>query len=155
MGLMSNLLPALMNSPQIKQLSAQQAPSNQSAPVAQAVGPLQGSGVAVASGTPANITSGRGFSPIGVASLLNNPQIRAQLNLSNAPAEQQATPVQEQPKQPTIQELYLSSPEYQAGLSSFAQRLSSSPVTPQQTYRQAYESMIRDSNKLNPFQRRS
>jgi hypothetical protein len=154
MGLMSNLLPALMNSPQIKQLNAQQAPSNQGAPVAQAVGPLQGSGVAVASGTPAKITSGGGFSPIGVASLLNNPQIRAQLNLSNAPAEQQATPVQEQPKQPTIQELYLSSPEYQAGLNSFAQRLSSVPVTPQQAYRDIYQGMVRDSNKLNPFQRR-
>ena len=118
-------------------------------------GPMQGSGVAGVApvGAPAAINSG-GFSGLGLMSLLNDPNVRARLNLGSSPSAQEQSPVTaSEPAQPTFQELYMSSPEYMNGLSSFRQRLSPSSSTPQQNYLDLYNQMTLNTKNINPFRR--
>jgi hypothetical protein len=118
-------------------------------------GPMQGSGVAVATpgGAPAAMYSGGGFNS-GLMSLLNDPNVRARLNLGSSPsAQEQSTVTASEPAQPTFQELYMSSPEYMSGLSSFSQRLSPSSRTPQQNYLDLYNQMALNTKNINPFNR--
>ena len=120
------------------------------------VGPMQGSGVAVAApvGSPATTNSGGFFSGVGLMSLLNDPNVRAQLNLGSSPSAQEPSPgTASEPVQPTFQELYMSSPEYMNGLSSFRQRLSPSSSTPQQNYLDLYNQMALNTKNINPFRR--
>jgi hypothetical protein len=117
-------------------------------------GPMQGSGVAVATpgGAPA-VVQGGGFNS-GLMSLLNDPNVRARLNLGSSPSAQEQSPVTaSEPAQPTFQELYMSSPEYMSGLSSFSQRLSPSSRTPQQNYLDLYNQMALNTKNINPFNR--
>jgi hypothetical protein len=117
-------------------------------------GPMQGSGVAVATpgGAPA-VVQGGGFNS-GLMSLLNDPNVRARLNLGSSPSAQEQSPVTaSEPAQPTFQELYMSSPEYMNGLSSFRQRLSPSSSTPQQNYLDLYNQMVLNTKNINPFRR--
>jgi hypothetical protein len=118
-------------------------------------GPMQGSGVAGVApvGAPAAMNSG-GFSGVGLMSLLNDPNVRARLNLGSSPSAQEQSPVTaSEPAQPTFQELYMSSPEYMNGLSSFRQRLSPSSSTPQQNYLDLYNQMVLNTKNINPFRR--
>jgi hypothetical protein len=117
-------------------------------------GPMQGSGVAVVApvGAPA-VVQGGGFNS-GLMSLLNDPNVRARLNLGSSPsAQEQSTVTASEPAQPTFQELYMSSPEYMSGLSSFSQRLSPSSRTPQQNYLDLYNQMALNTKNINPFNR--
>jgi hypothetical protein len=119
-------------------------------------GPMQGSGVA-------GVDSWRGsgclyklavFQGSGLMSLLNDPNVRARLNLGSSPSAQEQSPVTaSEPAQPTFQELYMSSPEYMNGLSSFRQRLSPSSSTPQQNYLDLYNQMVLNTKNINPFRR--
>jgi hypothetical protein len=63
-------------------------------PQAMKVGPMQGSGIAVATpgGAPA-VVQGGGFNS-GLMSLLNDPNVRAQLNLGSSPSAQDSLPSQ-------------------------------------------------------------
>ena len=104
-------------------------------------------------GAPAAMNSG-GFSGVGLMSLLNDPNVRARLNLGSSPsAQEQSTVTASEPAQPTFQELYMSSPEYMSGLSSFSQRLSPSSRTPQQNYLDLYNQMALNTKNINPFRR--
>jgi hypothetical protein len=95
-----------------------------------------------------------GFSGVGLMSLLNDPNVRARLNLGSSPSAQEQSPVTaSEPAQPTFQELYMSSPEYMNGLSSFRQRLSPSSSTPQQNYLDLYNQMVLNTKNINPFRR--
>jgi len=143
------------------------APGGGMAPVVQAraVGPLQGSGVAVASpaGAPA-VAEGGGFNS-GLMSLLADPAIRARLNLSSpaqkvesmGPEKQTVAPLPSPPVQNTLNQNFLRSPEYQTAYNSYLNRLSNPPqvISPYQAFVNARMEREESENRpyVNPFRR--
>jgi hypothetical protein len=110
--------------------------------------------VSTPGGAPAALYTVAVFQGSGLMSLLNDPNVRARLNLGSSPSAQEQSPVTaSEPAQPTFQELYMSSPEYMSGLSSFSQRLSPSSRTPQQNYLDLYNQMALNTKNINPFRR--
>ena len=158
-SVLRSMIPQMVASGQLKKVDTPaQAPGGGMSPMvppqAIKVGPMQGSGIAVATpgGAPA-VVQGGGFNS-GLMSLLNDPNVRARLNLGSSPSAQEQSPVTaSEPAQPTFQELYMSSPEYMNGLSSFRQRLSPSSSTPQQNYLDLYNQMTLNTKNINPFRR--
>jgi hypothetical protein len=165
-SVLKSMIPQMVASGQLKKVDTPaQAPGGGMSPMVQPlhhmvqpqamkVGPMQGSGIAVATpgGAPA-VVQGGGFNS-GLMSLLNDPNVRARLNLGSSPSAQEQSPVTaSEPAQPTFQELYMSSPEYMSGLSSFSQRLSPSSRTPQQNYLDLYNQMVLNTKNINPFRR--
>ena len=148
-------IPQMLASGQFKKVEGTANPAVVEGPPVNIRGMSVGPGVAGVApvGAPAAINSG-GFSGLGLMSLLNDPNVRAQLNLGSSPSAQEQSPVTaSEPAQPTFQELYMSSPEYMNGLSSFRQRLSPSSSTPQQNYLDLYNQMTLNTKNINPFRR--
>ena len=129
-------------------------------PQAIKVGPMQGSGIAVPTpgGAPA-VVQGGGFSS-GLMSLLNDPAIRERLNLSTPtpnvePVAQE--PVTEAPVQNTVDQQFLSSPEYRTAYDSYLNRLSNPQpvISPYQAFVDARmeREQSEDRSYVNPFRR--
>lgn len=124
------------------------------------VGPMQGSGIAVATpgGGPA-VVQGSGFNS-GIMSMLADPAIRERLNLSTPtpnvePVAQE--PVTEAPVQNTIAQQFLSSPEYRTAYDSYLNRLSNPQpvISPYQAFVNARMEREQLGNRpyVNPFRR--
>jgi len=129
-------------------------------PQAIKVGPMQDSGIAVPTpgGTPA-VVQGGGFNS-GIMSMLADPAIRERLNLSTPtpnvePVAQE--PVTEAPVQNTVDQQFLSSPEYRTAYDSYLNRLSNPQpvISPYQAFVDARmeREQSEDRSYVNPFRR--
>jgi hypothetical protein len=119
-------------------------------PVAKAVG-----------SSPSGAVQGGGLSMTsGLLSLLNDPAIRAKLNLSTPAAQEVATAATAAPAAPSLsmnQQNFMNTDAYKQAYSNYLQSLApnSSPVTPKGvSYIDIYDEMSRDSANLRPFKRR-
>lgn len=154
-SMLKSMIPQMLASGQFKKVEGTANTAGVEGPPVNIRGMSVGPGVAGVApvGAPAAMNSG-GFSGVGLMSLLNDPNVRARLNLGSSPSAQEQSPVTaSEPAQPTFQELYMSSPEYMSGLSSFSQRLSPSSRTPQQNYLDLYNQMVLNTKNINPFRR--
>ena len=160
-----SMIPQMVASGQLKKVDTPgQAPGGGMSPMvppqAMKVGPMQGSGIAVATpgGAPA-VVQGGGLSS-GLMSLLNDPAIRERLNLSTPtpnvePVAQE--PVTEAPVQNTVAQQFLSSPEYRTAYDSYLNRLSNPQpvISPYQAFVDARmeREQPEDRSYVNPFRR--
>ena len=160
-----SMIPQMVASGQLKKVDTPgQAPGGGMSPMvppqAMKVGPMQGSGIAVATpgGAPA-VVQGGGLSS-GLMSLLNDPAIRERLNLSTPtpnvePVAQE--PVTEAPVQNTVPQQFLSSPEYRTAYDSYLNRLSNPQpvISPYQAFVDARmeREQPEDRSYVNPFRR--
>lgn len=113
----------------------------------------------VVSGAPVAVSGGGFGLTSGLLSLLNDPAIRAKLNLSTPAAQEVAPAATAAPAAPSLsmnQQNFMNTDAYKQAYSNYLQSLApnSSPVTPKGvSYIDIYDEMSRDSANLRPFRR--
>jgi hypothetical protein len=124
------------------------------------VRPVKQPVASVVSGAPVAVSGGGFGLTSGLMSLLNDPAIRERLNLSTPtpnvePVAQE--PVTEAPVQNTVDQQFLSSPEYRTAYDSYLNRLSNPQpvISPYQAFVDARmeREQSEDRSYVNPFRR--